>query len=456
MQAAAENAALFLTGRIVTVLLGAATIAVVFALGNQLFGRRAGFVAALLYAVAPLAVVHAHFLTVDVPATFFVALALLWAARLLVSQTWKDYGFAALFTGLAAATKYNAGLVIVAPIAAHFLNKIPGTCNKHRNAQFVVLLAVSLLTFLIACPGPWLNFSAFWDGIPNYPGSGVYYELFQHSREGHGELFLNTGPGWWYHIMHSLHPGLGMLFWLAIAGLVFACVRRTRQDWVLLTFLLIYFVATSLSAVRFARYMLPLFPVLCVFAARLLTQPFPKTTVVRAWAGVGAVVFLFTAGMTTLYVRAMASPDPRDMLADYLDKTAPQGATIAFAKVPWFFSPPLSPLFGAPSPGTRAHAAERTTRYQLRIPATEWDSSVLTPLPDYTVLSDFEWLNAVTRLHIPAAVQFYNGIAGNAGIHGQYFVSPAVPLELKERLSMTNLPEDLRYALPTLLLLQQK
>ena len=60
-QAAPEQAALFLAGRIVTVLLGTATIAVIYALGRRLYGRKAGLLAALFYAVTPIAVQHAHF-----------------------------------------------------------------------------------------------------------------------------------------------------------------------------------------------------------------------------------------------------------------------------------------------------------------------------------------------------------------------------------------------------------
>ena len=76
-EAAPERAALFLVGRSVTAIMGTLTIVAVYFLGRRLYGRRAGLLAALLYAVAPLAVVHAHFLTVDVPATFFVTMALL-------------------------------------------------------------------------------------------------------------------------------------------------------------------------------------------------------------------------------------------------------------------------------------------------------------------------------------------------------------------------------------------
>lgn len=468
-QAAAENAALFLSGRLVTALLGAATIPVLFALGNRLFGKRAGYLAALLYAVAPLGVLHAHFLTVDAPATFFVTLALLGAAQVLARREageteetplplpgWREYALAGVWTGLAAATKYNTGLVLVAPVVAHFLNKRPEMCSRHRGAQFGVLIAIAMLTFLLACPGPWLNLEAFWEGLPNYPGSGVRYELFEHSRAGHGELFLNTGPGWLYHLIVSLRYGLGApLLLLGLGGVAFACVRRTRQDWVLLAFLVLYYFSTSLSAVRFARYMLPIVPVLCLFAARLVAEPFPRSAIRRLMAVCGTAAVLSCGVSSALFVRGMRLPDPRDAAADYLERNARQGASIAFAKVPWFFSPPLSPRFGAPAAPMRALAAEQTTRYQLRIPATEWDTSLLAPPPDFVLLSDFELNPAYTRLRLPAPTQFVQATLNSPNYSARTF-RPPVAGSVSLLFDPDNFPEDMRYTLPTVLVLQRR
>jgi 4-amino-4-deoxy-L-arabinose transferase-like glycosyltransferase len=512
-QAAGEQAALFLTGRIVTMLLGTATILVIYALGNRLFGRKVGLSAALLYALAPLAVVHAHFLTVDVPATFFVALALLWSARLLTLQTsealtpgpsptlrergeskfpfplgrglggrssqggmstWKDYTLAGVWVGLAAATKYTASMVLIAPVVAHFLNKVPNTCRKHRGAQLIVLLCATALAFLIACPGPWLNFDAFWNGLENYPGSGVYYELFVHSREGHGDLFTATGPGWWehfvtssgtvgsflshflpisgcwYHLVISLRYGLGVpLLLLGLAGFVLACVRRTKQDWILLSFFLLYYILTGFSAVRFARYMIPLFPVFCVWAARFVFAPFPQQAVRRLVTALGSVTVLITAFLSIVLARQMSLPDPRDRAADYLEKTAPNGASVAFAKIPWFTVPPLSPLFGALAAPTRAQAAAQTTRFQLRIPPHEWDTSVLTPPPDYVVLSNLDTMHAVSRLHEPAAVRFVQAIPADYRQWG------AAPQTFGLYRNSALIPEDLLYILPTVTVYQK-
>ena len=62
--------------------MGVGTVWAVYAIGVRLWGRRAGLLAALTLAVMPLHAQHSHFLTVDVPATFWGMLSLLWAVRL--------------------------------------------------------------------------------------------------------------------------------------------------------------------------------------------------------------------------------------------------------------------------------------------------------------------------------------------------------------------------------------
>ncbi len=443
---APEQAGLFLMGRLVTALMGTLTIPVVFGLGRRCFGSAAGLFSALLYAIAPLAVVHAHFLTVDVPATLFVTLALLWSIRLEENRGWKQVVGAGVWVGLAAGTKYTAGAVVIAPMVALVLKEE----KKGRLfAHLAGLVAVSCLTFLIACPGPLINWNAFWNGA--YPGSGLYYELFVHSRQGHGPLFVATGPGWWYHLRISLLFGLGPSLLLAAgAGVLRALRCRTREDGILLAFFLVYYLATGLSAVRFARYMIPLFPVLCVLVGRLCAECGRLPRHSRVWLGAGGIVVALTAAYTVSLVRLMAMPDPRDLAGDYLERTAPQGASIAFAKIPWFFSPPLSPWFSSPVPAMRRRAEPDTTRFQLRIPATEWDPSVLTPPPDYVVISNIETMHEVERLRIPAAVDFVAAL-------------PPHPREYSHAVSIIGLPkfgpivpDDILYIMPTIRIYPRK
>ena len=63
----------------------------------------------------PLHAQHSHWLTVDVPATFWGTLSLLWSARLATGdpKPLRAALLAGLFAGLAAATKYNLALTLL-------------------------------------------------------------------------------------------------------------------------------------------------------------------------------------------------------------------------------------------------------------------------------------------------------------------------------------------------------
>jgi len=456
-----ETRGIYLSARILTALMGVLTIPVLFALGRRLYGDIVGLWAALFYAIMPLAVVHAHFFTVDVGATLFVALALLASAKLLKKQTWREYLIAGIWTGLAAATKYSVGIVICAPIVAHLMASKPDARWSPRALP--LLFGATLVAFLIGCPGPLLNWNVFWNGLPNYPNSGVAYELLQHPRQGHGLLFVNTGPGWWYHLVISLRYGLGIpMLLVVVCGVAAAIKSRSPQDRLLLVFTAIYYGITGLSGVRFARYMIPLYPALAVLAARLLVSVDATGTPVSGIEKIRlrlAHPILAVGGLLTLLysyslVHIMAAPDPRDRAADAIASSAPESlippASVAFAKAPWYFSPPLSPWFGEMAAPDRRRCIE-STRYRFLLPAenTEFDTRVIAANPDYLVVSNIETTNEL-RLHKPGVEQFLKAIPAD------YRRTDYTPQGLVDMaFSGSLVPDDLLYILPHIVVYQR-
>jgi len=387
--AADSFAAMILVGRLLTALLGALTVWAVFALGNRLFGRAAGLLAGAAYALIPAAVVHGHFATVDVPATFFVTVALVYGSRLLAPgfRFIQVSLLAGLFCGLAAATKYNAGLVLLAPLAALYLRRrLAGGVSRVEPWS---VIGAAIVGFVIGCPGVLLNWAQFC--------ADFGFEL-RKSGEGMGLLFTGTGSGWVYHLTSSLRFGLGLpLLLLSLAALAMAFARRTRQDWFLLAFALPYYLVIGYAQVRFLRYVLPLSPVFAVLIGRLLTESWPdRAWISRAAAGLGAAVGLATLFHVLALDRLMTLPDARDQAYQYVMENVPAGRVIAFATTPWYYTPPLTPEFTAPSPAVRRQPTQ--TRYTLRLPAehTEWDRAVFDPpLPDIVLLSDIESQDAL-------------------------------------------------------------
>ncbi len=391
-------ASILLVGRILSAVLGAATVVLVWATARRMYGASSAWIAAFTAAITPIAVMHGHFATVDVSATFFVCLCLYACSRCLTAPTARNLMFAGAAAGLAAATKYTCAVVLVAAVATAWTAETPKT--PARPARLAACLAGCALAFLVACPAVWMEFGRFWKDFS--------FEIAK-SRQGMGLLFVDTGNGFVYHLATSLRFALGVPLLLAalVAG-ARAVQRRSRADVLLLAFGLVYFCVIGLAQVRFVRYVLPLMPVVAILVGALMAEWLAKggRRAVCAAATLGVVGFataLNSAGICS----TMASVDARDRALVYLRETAKPGQSIAFATTPWYWSPPLLPEFTSPVSGDSRRNAilASTSPYVLRLPAkdTEWDMAVLAePRPDYVVLSDLETEDVLRIAWAPA------------------------------------------------------
>lgn len=386
-------ARLHLVGRVLTVLFGTATLVVVYGMGRRLARltgvaraqpgkpatreRLAGLVAAGVLAITPMHVAHSHYLTVDVPAAFWVAASLSAALSLLEAPRLRMALLAGACAGLAAATKYNAGLVILAAPVALALQgslsrrqqaagqtasdagaeatsgkdedpaagEVPATAARRRVRAALALgcLGAAAAAFLAACPGVVLETPKFWHDFQ--------FEL-NHVRTGHGLVFQGTPPAWLYHLITSLRFGLGVpLLALLLAALLPAVWRRSPADLVVAAWVVPYYLVIGMAQVKFMRYALPLVPVLIAWAAVVWADWLAGACLSRArsLAAAGLVAAgLWTAGSAVTYTALFAVADPRDRAAAWIRGTLPPGSSVALTTVPWFYTPPLVPLNGGP------------------------------------------------------------------------------------------------------------
>lgn len=354
---------LTLVSRLMVAVLGAATAAVCCAM---LYRRSAvaGWAAGLFVAAAPLHAQQSGFMTVDVPATFWVALAA-WAVMS------ERYAWAGAAAGLAAATKYTAGSVLVAPLASLVLAR-----PRRWYLWALAAVAAAAVAFVAGCPGALLYRKDFL--------AGLGFEA-QHARMGHGLVFEGTGNGAVYHLLHSLLPGLGWpMLVLAVAGLGYLIARGSWQERSLAAFAVAYFALVSTAEVRFARYMLPLVPVFAVGVGRLIGDGG------RRARKIGLVCLGATLPYTLLLVGRGLVTDPRTAAAQWIRSNVPSGSTISVPTVPWFYSPPLSPRFGELAQMGRIGAAKAVEGYQMIVPTQDWAVWVLGENPDVVIISSFE------------------------------------------------------------------
>lgn len=389
----------YLCARIVAAAMGIAAVWVVYWSAKRLWGTAEALLAALVLCIAPLHVQHSHFSTVDVPSTVFVAACLGYAGLVLTRGSWRDYLLCGVMVGLAAGTKYNAGLIVLSLIAAHFLRirrEHPASPirsehpepveGRSRVARLMAALGCAALAFVISTPAAILRTSDFVYGLT--------YEL-HHAAQGHGLVFAGTGNGFVYTFTSSLWYGLGpALAILFVAAAIYGLWRIDRKALIILAFALPYYALISLSQVRFARYALPLFPAAALLIAWMacdLWSRFPKG-VRWAWTGLCAVILCGTMLYTVALDRFFVQTPPQDRAARWIFANIPEGSRIGAVAVPWFYSPPYSKDAGFGALDQR-RSAMHASRYRLELFYAPTDAQAPPP-PPWAVVSDFEVADA--------------------------------------------------------------
>ena len=378
-----------LAGRLISAFAGAGTVAVVFFLGLRvapLFGSVFG---SLLVAVAPAHVVHSRFQTVDILATFFLALSALFALRLLRNGSMRDAVLSGVFAGLSGSTKYNGILALFTLYTALALARKPDGWLKALVGSIAAIAA-----FVITTPGILLESAQFFRDFQ--------YEMF-HTSTGHGLVFVGTSSGFLYHLI-NLVVGIGpILTLLGLGGLGFAAWKRNPEVIALLAFFLIYYLLIGRAEVKFLRYTFPLYVGLGVGFGYLMAEMqrqknWGKIVVAVGIAGIGGLDPGGGMRQSMIFTAWMAGQDPREAAARYLKQNA---KVVGLASDPWFYSPPLFPDSTAP----------RTMKFDARMVAMDsavapivrfhrtpgedpfaFDTRLLTEdQPDFTAVSSFEY-----------------------------------------------------------------
>jgi len=153
----------FLWGRLLTVMLGGLTVAGVYLLGRRVWGAGAGLIGALFLAVSQFHLQHSQYVTTDVASGLFVLLSFIVAIAIARQGHWRAYLLAGLLAGLAASTKYNAGLIVLPIAAAH------GLCWGRqwlvRGVRLAGAAAAALLGFVLGTPYALLSWREFVKGV---------------------------------------------------------------------------------------------------------------------------------------------------------------------------------------------------------------------------------------------------------------------------------------------------
>ena len=372
-------------GRAITAFFSLLTVLLVYLIGRRTFGTPTGLLAAALLGACVLHVQLSHFMTVDLIMSALLTAGLLIAVRFAQQGRTIDAFWAGLLLGLTMAAKFN-GITLIAGLTTAY-----GVAWLGGKRTLKDLLAFCLpLTFI----GWALAFATFEYYAVRDPYTYAYAIGIQ-AKMVSGETdwpytrqYINTAPylfqmrnlvtwgmGWPLGIAAIVGVivalvGLAVALWRpgkgqihsdieqgreypsamrALAAKVRARLHTWLQPWaadrrragtlVLLGWAVPFFLYTARLEVKFLRYMLPLTPVLCLFAADLLWQlggliPDPRREVERRspllialrWALI-AIVFLPTVLWALAFARVYAQEHPWQAASRWFYEHAPPGST---------------------------------------------------------------------------------------------------------------------------------
>jgi 4-amino-4-deoxy-L-arabinose transferase-like glycosyltransferase len=299
--------------------IGSLTALLVYRVAAEAIGRRAGLVAAGLLGVAYLHVRDSHFGVTDVPLTALVCAALLQALRIQSRGVLRDYVRAGLLTGLAISTKYSGVTLLVPLVVAHGLGRRRD--GPRSTLRLVQALALVPIGFLLGTPFASLAWSEFREGVTQLAE--------QHAGESWRGVAL--GPGWWRHLSFNLWFGLGPpLLAAGLVGWIPALRRSLRPSLVLLAFVAAYALLFGGGSSVFARYALPLVPILCIGAAALVgaaAERLPRLRVAAA-LGLAFAIALPSLRAAIAFDRLMAREDSRVLAARWLEAHVSPGDAV--------------------------------------------------------------------------------------------------------------------------------
>ncbi len=306
--------------RAVSALFGTATVLATFAAAFHGYRRKdVALLAALLVAVNHLHVRDSHYATVDVPMTFFVTLALAFALRAAGTRARRDILLSALSAGLATSAKYNAGIVILAPVVV-VARRLWSSSDAARWRQGLTTLALAAVVMGAAFAATSPHVATSWrdalDGL---------------GRQRH-VLFGEGTPAWRIHLGTTLPGAFGWPgFAVAVLGLWRAAWKRRPADLALLAFVIPAFASIAEMTWVLPRYCLPFVPPLAILAAEAAFSFLPPRR--PALVGILVPTLALPALVSAMsYDRLASREDTRVQAANWISSNLPPRSHIAVCR----------------------------------------------------------------------------------------------------------------------------
>ncbi len=356
--------------RLFNVLMGTAAVGLTFVLGQRLFDRTTGLIAAGLLAVSTSQVMNSALCTLDVPMSLLLVASLLLTDRAFSSGRPMHFALAGLVAGLLCGTKLTGFFFVAVPCAMLLIEWSEARSDQSvkresigwlfRNLT-VIFLPVAALTFAISTPHVVLSMDE-------------YLEFMQRQKlqwyDRPSPTIAETLSAWFHSASDTIGP-LGTLCLLVSIGVAPFVKEHRRIYWPVVLFVVGYFLFwKSYLPARFVAFTGPF---LCVLAASGIIVISRQFRGAQKPAFVVLLTLLLIVPAWQVGAETLARlNDPRTEAARFVRNEFPAGTTI----------------------GVTTDSSEYTWRHhQWRYPQIDWTRYPEVPFldgPEVLVASSIE------------------------------------------------------------------
>jgi 4-amino-4-deoxy-L-arabinose transferase-like glycosyltransferase len=254
-------------GRLVSVTFVALTILAVFEFAYRTYDRRTAFVSAILLGTMPGIIWLGRVAMLDTILLFFFSASMMLFFFWLQRHETKYLILSGVTFGLGFLAKYPIIIAALAMLASILL--IKGDSVKKRLSRFPYLLLTATIIVV-----PWLivMYQTYSTGMLNQWLNVMNLHIPQNLNVP-APVFYLVAMVWPYGV---LHPISIVVYALGLVGIGFLAWRRRPEDKFLLIWFFTSYVFFSFIGQMQWRYIVPVFPVIAMSAANLITSAFSK------------------------------------------------------------------------------------------------------------------------------------------------------------------------------------
>lgn len=330
-------------GRLMSIIFSSISIILLYSVGKTYRDRKTGILAAAMFTFSTVTLIRTAWALPDSTYLLLTVLSILFLIRFVNSDKTKHIIWSGFFCGLAIATKYNVGTLIIVGLSGIILsiwNSCADLGPRQRIMKFVRSKLIYIygificLGFIIGTPYFIIDVYAHLDGLS--------WEIGRLGNEQSGSSFYfsRLPYAWIFSEMVIWERGLGLVI---IIGLFYALYRSLKGDKSYLLFLPYIFI-TFLLIGKYQKhslhYLLPAFPAIFLVSAYAVSQLLELKKKKLSLVFVFIVILVIISGNKLITYRDnYVKEDTRIAARNWILDNLPKGSKIALGRT--INAPPL-------------------------------------------------------------------------------------------------------------------